>query len=159
MFCDEVLDLIEPIAAGDFTADGRVAAHLDTCPNCAAALASARRVEQMLRSRPVPKPAPQFTTRTMALVRRSRWRREQFVDAGFNLTLAILGFAVIGVIWIALNRSGLIAVSNGTFNALGAGLGLVRQHVAPSVSLYAGALLLLVTGLGIWLWAERGAQR
>ena len=27
MFCDEALDAIEPIAAGELTADGRVAAH------------------------------------------------------------------------------------------------------------------------------------
>ena len=75
MFCDEVLDAIEPIAAGELTPDGRVAAHLTTCPNCAAALTSARRVEQMLQTRTVPRPAPQFTTRTMALLRRRRLRR------------------------------------------------------------------------------------
>src|SRR5437763_5837509 len=155
MFCDEVLDVIEPIAAGELTPDGRVAAHLATCPNCAAALSSARRVEQLLRARVVPKPAPQFSTRTMALVRRRRWRREQFVDAGFNVALTIMGIGVAGAIWLALHRSGLIAVSNGTFDALGAGFGLLRQRVATSVPVYAGATLLLVTALGIWWWAER----
>src|SRR2546423_1589880 len=63
MFCDEVLDAIEPIAAGELTPDGRVAAHLTTCPNCAAALTSARRVEQMLQERAVPRPAPQVRLR------------------------------------------------------------------------------------------------
>jgi anti-sigma factor RsiW len=155
MFCDEVLDVIEPIAAGELTPDGRVAQHLQTCPNCAAALGSARRVDQMLKSRPVPKPTPQFTTRTMALLRRRRWRRDQFVDAGFNVALLIMGIGVVGAVWIALNRSGLIAVSSGTFDVFGAGVGLLRQRVAGSLIIYGAATLLLITGLGIWWWAER----
>src|SRR5207302_1407367 len=114
MFCDEVLDAIEPIAAGELTPDGRVAAHLTSCPNCAAALASARRVEQLLQARPIPKPAALFTTRTMALIRRRRWRREQFLDAGFNLALMIVGVAVAGAVWMALHRSGLIGAGGGT---------------------------------------------
>jgi predicted anti-sigma-YlaC factor YlaD len=158
VFCDEVLDLIEPIAAGEYTPDGRVAAHLTTCPNCAAALVTARRVDQMLQRRAVPKPAPQFTTKTMALVRRNRWRRDQFLDAGFNLTLVVLGFAMIGAMWMALHRSGLIAVSNGTFDALGAGLGVVRQHVVSTVSIYVAATVLVATALGLWFWAERGTN-
>src|SRR5207247_8781112 len=155
MFCDEVLDVIESIAAGELTPDGRVAAHLTTCPNCAAALASARRVEQMLQARAVPTPPPQFSTRTMALVRRRRWRRDQFLDAGFNVALLIMGIGVVAAGWLALHRSGLIVVSNGTFDALGAGFGLLRQRVASSVPLYVGATLLLASGLGIWWWAER----
>jgi len=155
MFCDEVLDVIEPIAAGEVTPDGRVAAHLQTCPNCAAALASARRVDQMLKARPVPKPSPQFSTRTMTLVRRNRWRRDQFVDAGFNVALLIMGIGVVAAVWIALNRSGLIAVSNGTFDVFGAGVGLLKQRMGSSFGIYVGATLLLITGLGIWWWAER----
>jgi len=159
MFCDEVLDAIEPIAAGDLTPDGRVAAHLTTCPNCAGALASARRVEQMLRSRVVPKPAPQFTARTMALIRRRRWRREQFVDAGFNISLMIIGFGVAAAIWLALHRSGLISVSNGAFDTMGAGFGVLRQHVGTSIPVYAGACALLISALGVWWWAERHATQ
>src|SRR5947207_2111570 len=158
MFCDEVLDVIEPIAAGEFTPDGRVAAHLTTCPNCAAALASARRVDQMLKARPVPKPTPQFSTRTMAIVRRRRWRRDQFVDAGFNVALLVMGIGVVAAVWIALNRSGLIAVSNGTLDVLGAAVGAVRQRLPSSAGVYVGATLLLITGLGIWWWAERDTR-
>jgi hypothetical protein len=33
VFCDEALDAVEAIAAGDLTADGRIAEHLATCPN------------------------------------------------------------------------------------------------------------------------------
>ena len=54
MFCDEALDAIEAIAADELTPDGRVAAHLASCPNCAAALVGARSLEQMLKRRGVP---------------------------------------------------------------------------------------------------------
>jgi len=158
MFCDEVIDAIEPIAAGELTPEGRVASHLATCPNCAAALASARRVDQMLQSRAVPKPAPQFSTRTMALVRRRRWRRDQMVDAGFNVALLIIGIGIVAAGVMALNRSGLIAASNGTLDVLGAALGVVRQRVPSSMGVYVGATLLLITGLGIWWWAERDTR-
>src|SRR5262249_50442489 len=138
MFCDEVIDVIEPIAAGEVTPEGRVAAHLASCANCAAALASARRVEEMLQGRAVPKPAPQFTSRTMAQLRRRRWRREQFLDAGFNLALMIMGVGIVAVVWLALYRTGLIGVNTGALDALGAGFGLLRQRVGPSVPIYAG---------------------
>jgi len=42
MFCDEILELIEPIAAGDLAPDGRMSAHLASCAGCAAALESSR---------------------------------------------------------------------------------------------------------------------
>ena len=66
MFCDEALDAIEAIAAGELAPQGRVAQHLDSCKNCAAALDSARRLDKMLHARPIPKPPQQFTSRTMA---------------------------------------------------------------------------------------------
>ena len=87
MFCDEALDLVESIADGELTPEGRVAAHLATCPNCAAALDSARRLEQALRARPVPRAPARFTARTMTMLRRRRWRSEQFLDVGFNVAL------------------------------------------------------------------------
>ena len=53
MFCDEALDTVEAIAAGDLTPDGRVASHLATCPNCALALTRARQLEASLQRRAV----------------------------------------------------------------------------------------------------------
>ena len=44
MFCDEALDAVEAIAAGELMPDGRVASHLATCSNCASALVSARQL-------------------------------------------------------------------------------------------------------------------
>src|SRR5215813_10719349 len=99
MFCDEALDAVEAIAAGDVTPEGRIAEHLASCPNCAAALTSARRLESLLQARPVPRPGAQFTSRTLARVRRERWRSEQFVDVGFNVAILAVILAVVSGIW------------------------------------------------------------
>ena len=157
MFCDEALDAVEAIAAGDLTADGRVAAHLASCPNCAAALVSARSLEQMLQRRGVPAAPPQFTSRTMARVRRARWRNDQLLDVGFNVTLGLVVLVAVGGIWMLLNRSGLAAVSNDAVDLFGTGLVTFARRVAPSLPLYAGATAVLATALAIWWWAERDA--
>jgi len=157
MFCDEALDAIEPIAAGELTPDGRIADHLATCPNCAAALETARRLERMLQARPAPRPAPQFTSRTLARVRRARWRSEQFLDVGFNVAIVAIVAAVVGGIWMLLHRSGLAAVSSDAVDLFGSGMMTLVHRVAPSVPIYAGAMAVLATALGLWWWAERDA--
>ena len=158
MFCDEALDAIEPIAAGELKPDGRIAAHLASCPNCAAALEDARRLERMLRSRPIPRTPPQFTSRTMAIVRRQRWRSEQFLDVGFNVVLIAVALVVVGGVWLFMSQTGLAAVSSDAVDLFGAGFATVARRVAPSVPLYAGATALLAMALGIWWWAERDAS-
>jgi hypothetical protein len=155
MFCDEALNAVEAIATGDLTADGRIADHLATCPNCAAALEGARKLERALRARPVPAPPPQFTTRTLARVRRARWRSDQVLDLGFNLAIIALVVAVFGGVWMLVHRSGLDAVSSNAVDLFGAGLVAFVRGIAPSVPLYAGAAALLVSVLGLWWWAER----
>ena len=72
MFCDEALDAVEAVAAGELTAEGRIAHHLATCPDCAAALDGARKVERLLQARAVPQPPAHFTSRTLTRVRRAR---------------------------------------------------------------------------------------
>ena len=157
MFCDEALDAIEAIAADELMPDGRVAAHLASCPNCAAALVSARSLEQMLQRRGVPAAPPQFTSRTMARVRRARWRNDQFLDVGFNVAIGLVVLVVLGGVWMLLNRSGLVAVSNDAVDLFGTGLVTFARRVAPSLPLYAGATAVLATALAIWWWAERDA--
>jgi anti-sigma factor RsiW len=157
MFCDEALESVEAIAAGELNPDGRIAEHLKSCPNCAAALVSARALEGMLRVRPAPKPSAQFTTRTLARVRRARWRSEQFLDVGFNIAIGVVVLAVIAGIWMLLNRSGLVAVSNDAVDLFGTSLVAFARRVSPSLPLYAGATALLATALAIWWWAERDA--
>jgi hypothetical protein len=156
MFCDEVLELVEPIAAGDIAVDARVSAHLASCGNCTAALSNARRLEQLLRGRDVPKPSAQFTTRIMSRLRRDRWRREQFLDRGFNVAVGLLALTVLVVVWVLLSRSGLGAMTRDAFNALNlTALNAFRQRVATSLPLYLGAIALVGTALGVWWWAER----
>jgi len=157
VFCDEALEAVEAIAAGDLTADGRIAEHLATCPNCAAALVSARQLERVLRRRGVPQPPSQFTGRTLARVRRARWRSEQFLDVGFNIAVILIVVAVFGGVWMLLNRTGLVAVSTDAIDLFGSAVVTLVRRVAPSLPLYAGAAALLASALGIWWWAERDA--
>ena len=156
MFCDEVLELVEPIAAGEVAVDTRVTSHLASCANCTAALSDARRLEQLLRGREVLKPSTQFTARIMGRIRRDRWRREQFLDTGFNVAVGLLALTVIVVVWVLLSRSGVGAVTRDAFNALNStSLNAIRQRFAPSLPLYLGAFALVATALGVWWWAER----
>jgi hypothetical protein len=157
MFCDEALDSVEAVAAGELVPEGRLADHYATCPNCASALDDARDLERLLQGRATPQPSAHFTTRTMARVRRARWRSEQVIDLGFNVVIATVVLALVLGIWMVLNRTGLAAVSNDAAGMFGRGLVMLAQRVAPSVPLYAGAMALLATALGIWWWAERDA--
>ena len=157
MFCDEALDTVEAIAAGDLLPEGRVASHLATCPNCALALTRARQLESSLQRRAVPVAPAQFTSRTLARIRRARWRSDQFLDVGFNLAIATIVFAVVGGVWMLLHRTGLASVSADAVNVFGGGFVSLAKRVAPALPLYAGAAALLVSALGIWWWAERDA--
>jgi anti-sigma factor RsiW len=156
MFCDEALDAIEAIAAGDVAPQGRVAQHLDSCKNCAAALESARRLDKMLHARLVPKPPQQFTSRTMARVRRARWRREQFVDAGFNLALGLIAVGVVGSVLLLMYR-GLTAISPDAMALVQSGVVSLARRAAPSLPVYGAAIALVLSALAIWWWAERDA--
>jgi hypothetical protein len=155
MFFDEALDAVEAIAAGDLAPDGRIADHLATCPNCGSALVAARQLEQVLQKRGAPLPPPQFTARTLARVRRARWRSDQFLDVGFNAAIVVLVVAVFGGVWMLLNRSGFTAVSGDAVDLFGAGFVSLVRRVAPSLPLYVGAAALLFSAIGIWWWAER----
>lgn len=157
MFCDEALDTVEAIAAGEVMPDGRVASHLASCPNCALALERARQLEASLRQREVPAPPAQFTTRTLARVRRARWRSDQFLDVGFNVAIGLIAVAILGGVWMLLHRTGLASVSGDVVDVFGSGFVELAKRVAPSLPLYAGAAALLLSALGIWWWAERDA--
>lgn len=157
MFCDEALDAVEAIATGELKPEGRIAEHLATCPNCASALESARRLDAMLRQRTIPRPPAQFTSKTIGRVRRARWRSDQFLDLGFNVAIGLIVLAVVGGIWMLFNRSGLTAVSTDAVDLFGSGLVTFLHRVAPSLPLYVAAIAILATALGIWWWAERDA--
>ena len=157
MFCDEALDSVEAIAAGELMPDGRVASHLATCPNCALALGRARQLEASLRRRETPAAPAQFTSRTLAKIRRARWRSDQFLDLGFNLAICAILVSVVGGVWMLLHRTGLATVSSDAVDVFGSGFVAFAHRVVPSLPLYAGALALLASALAIWWWAERDA--
>ena len=165
MFCDQILESVEAIAAGDLAEDAAVATHVASCAGCRAALADAREVERLLRGRRAPAAPPQFTSRVLTRIRRERWRREQVFDTGFNASLVLIGVAILGGAWFLLDRSGLLGVPLSVATGLNAvdsvidtattGIMTVARNVAPSVPLYAAAVGLLAGALVLWWWAER----
>ena len=159
MFCDEVLESVEPIASGELTPSPRMADHLASCRGCAAALESARRVDALLRSRAAPPAPAQFSSRVMSRMRRARWRSEQWLDWGFNVALALAGALVVTGLWMVMRQSGLATVSSDAIELLGPGMMLFVRRISPSVPLYAAATALLGTALAVWWWAERDTTR
>ena len=157
MYCDEALDAVEGVAAGEVTPDGRLADHYTTCPNCAAALGDARALDRMLQSRPVPKPSAQFTARAMTRVRRARWRSDQVLDVGFNVAIAGVVISIVAAVWTLIRRSGMTAVSNDAVGVMTSGLVTLVHRIGPSLPLYGAATALLATALAVWWWAERDA--
>ncbi|HEY7792054.1 MAG TPA: hypothetical protein VIC33_16185 [Vicinamibacterales bacterium] len=157
MFCDEALDQLEAIAAGEVTPDGRVAEHLSSCRNCGQALARARRLERLLSAREVPAAPSPFTGRVLTRVRRARWRAEQYVDAGFNVVILVGLLIVAASVWLLFERTGLSAVGGGVMSLFGAGMSSVAQRVAPEVPLYLAAAGLVGGALGVWWWAEHNS--
>jgi anti-sigma factor RsiW len=155
MTCDHALDLIEPIAAGDLVADAELRAHFESCPRCAAELASALRLEAMLAARPAPLPPPRFTPAVLQRLRGERWRSEQQVDRLFNVAVVMALLVITGSILALMNLSGVLAGAAGTWSAI-VSLGAVAAHdAAPSLNTYAAGFFLLVSALGTWWWAER----
>ena len=80
MTCDDILDLVEPLAADELTPTEEVRAHLETYHSCAAALATARRIEATLAARLVVEAPARFSASVHQRIRRERWVAEQRVD-------------------------------------------------------------------------------
>ena len=157
MFCDEFLEKVDAIAAGDLPLDPRVTAHLATCPGCTAALNDARQVERLLKARPAPQAPPQFTARIMGRIRGDRRRREQFLDTGFNVAIGIVVLAVIGGLWMLFSQSGMSSVAGNAVSLLNSSVRDLIGRAAPSLPLYLGAFAALASALTVWWWAEKGA--
>lgn len=155
MTCDDVIDLVEAIAGGDAEVTPDLRAHVETCPTCAAALASARRIELALSAREAPLAPVTFTAAVSGRIRRERWRSEQQVDRLFNVAIAAAILLVIGGAVAMLNVRSVMIAATGAWSVLSVFSGEVAAQALPVLATYAAAGALLVSVLGMWWWAER----
>jgi anti-sigma factor RsiW len=158
MDCRDVLELIEPIAAGDLLPDGEVRAHLQSCPQCAGALASARRVETLLSGMEVPPAPAAFTSAVLQRIRRDKWRSEQNVDRLFNVAMVAAVLLVVGGLAALLNVNGMLSFAGSVWIFLKDSTRETARTAAPTVATYVAALGLLASALGMWWWADRRLQ-
>jgi anti-sigma factor RsiW len=155
MICKDVHDGVEAIAAGDVQPGAELRAHLETCPTCASALASARRIDAALARREAPQAPPRFAAAVLARVRRDEWRAEQHVDRLFNVAMVLALLLVAGGTAALMNLSGLLAWAGQAAALMGTIRSDVARAAAPSLATYIAAGCLLGSALVMWWWAER----
>lgn len=154
MTCDDVLNQVEAIAAGDLAAGEGARQHLETCPACAAALATATRIEAMLAARPVVEAPPRFVAAVQQRIRRERWQTEQRVDSIFNIGIAAAAVLFIAGIVFVLRASAVFDAA-GNLSAVLATVGAQAvEAAAPTLATYVAATGLFLSGLAMWWWAE-----
>ena len=155
MLCSDVLELVEPIAAGDLRADDAVRAHLQSCVTCAAALASAQRLETALKGMEIPPAPAAFTATVVQRIRRDRWQSEQYVDRLFNLAMVAAVMLMVGGVLAMLNVDTVMRIATSSWGLFRGGMRSTVQDAAPTVATYIAAAGLLASALGMWWWAER----
>lgn len=155
MTCKETLALVEAIAAGDLEVDDRIRAHFESCPRCAAELASARRLESLLQARGAVAAPPQFVPTVLARIRNDRWRSEQRVDRIFNVAIFTAVLLVAGSLAAMVNINWVIGLGGWIWGALVEVSGRAVQEAQPVLLTYVAAACLLMSALGMWWWAER----
>lgn len=153
MECRAVRDVLDEIVAGT-PVEASSRAHLDTCAECQAELAWARRIERVLATWPTPAPPAHFAIGVAAAARRETWRQEQVVDWGFNVALG-MGLGAItagfgGLVWMVGVTAGAEGAPEMAVDAVAAVLATARAQA----QVVATATLLLVTTVGAWWWAE-----
>lgn len=161
--CQDVEPRVDAVAGGDEAAGEAFLAHLEGCVKCASALAQARRIEQLLASRPAPAAPAHFAAAVTSRIRRERWRSEQHVDWVFNAAIVVGVMAIAGGALALVNLS---AVSDAIGAALAAitalatpSAGPAETGATPAFSTYLLSGGFLVTALLVWSWAERAGRR
>lgn len=158
MLCKDALELVEPLAAGDIQPSDAARAHFESCPRCAGALASARRVDMLLKAVDVPAAPPAFTPSVLQRIRRERWRSEQHVDRLFNVAIVVAVFVVVAGIAAMLNLQALFGVTATAWSVTKTGLRDIVRDAAPTLATYVAAGGLLGSAVVMWWWAERRWQ-
>jgi anti-sigma factor RsiW len=155
MTCQDTLELVEEIAAEEITATVEIRAHFETCPRCASALATARRIEAALAARPAPVAPAGFTAAVVSKIRSDRWRAEQHVDRLFNLAMVAGMLLIVGSVLALTNLGVVIAAAAKGGELLGTAAGQLAERAVPALRTYIAAAGLLISALGMWWWAER----
>jgi anti-sigma factor RsiW len=155
MTCKMALELVEPIASGDLEPDAAARAHFESCPQCASALATARRLEAILAGRAAPAAPERFATSVLQRIRRERWRAEQHVDRLFNVAIAVALLLITGGILALMNMSDLMTAATGTWSTVSRLSGEFARQAAPVMTTYIAAAGLLLSVLLMWWWADR----
>jgi uncharacterized membrane protein YidH (DUF202 family) len=158
MMCSDVLDLVEPIAAGDLLPDERLRDHLHSCPRCAGALASAQRLETQLKGMEFPAAPPAFATEVLQRIRRDKWQSEQNVDRLFNVAIVAAVILIAAGVVAMLNVEAVISLTGSMWTVLKEGSRETARTAAPTLGTYIAAAGLLASALGMWAWAERRMQ-
>ena len=153
--CNDVLPLVEPMAGGELEVDADARAHFESCPRCASALASARRIEAALASRPSPAAPARFTGAVLQRIRRERWQSEQNVDRLFNIAIVVALLLVGGGLAALFNVDALLAGAAAAWGMLAAVSGEAVTRAVPSLSTYIASAGLFLSALVTWWWAER----
>jgi anti-sigma factor RsiW len=153
--CADVLDLVDAIASGEPVPGEDVRRHLETCARCAAALATARRIEALIAARPAPTAPARFTDNVRRRISRERWRAEQSVDWMFNIAIAAGILLIIGGLAAMMNLQTILVAAGTAWSVVATFGGGVARQAVPAVATYAAAFGLLMSTLGIWWWAER----
>ena len=155
MTCAGALQLVEAIAARDLEVNEDVRAHFETCPLCASALASARRIEAALESRPKPQAPADFTQAVLGRIRHERWRTEQRVDRVFNIAIVVAVLLVIASVAALTNVGAVLAGAGSVWGLLASIGGQAFEAAAPALVTYIAAAGLLMSALAMWWWADR----
>jgi hypothetical protein len=155
MTCRDVVDLVEVFAAGDLEVGDDMRGHLETCPSCAAALASARRIETMLLARVAVEPPASFATAVLARIRDDRWQLEQRVDRIFNVAIVVSALMIAAGIAALTNVGAVLAASAWALRVIGNVSAGAVEAATPMAPTYAAAAGLLMSALVMWWWAER----
>ena len=155
MTCRDVEERIEEVAGGDAPATDDFRLHVEGCIRCAAAFATARRIEEALKGRQAPAAPARFTATVLSRVRRERWQSEQNVDRLFNVALIVGVLAIVGGITALFNLGGVIGGVGGAVQAVARLAAESSRQAMPGVSTYLLAGALLGVTLLAWWIAER----
>ena len=155
MTCSDALHLVEAIAAEDLALDDTVRTHFETCPRCASALASARRIEVALQMRPKPQAPARFTQAVLGRIRQERWQSEQRVDRVFNVAIGMAVLLVVASVLALTNVGAVLGAARSIWGLLAAVGGQAVAAAAPVLVTYVAAAGLLMSALAMWWWADR----